>query len=169
MVDNPAEETICCATALAYACVLLTLGVYPPPSFLTPPLLSPQDGVVLAADTRSTSGSTVADKNCEKIHYIAPNIYCCGAGTAADTENVTGAATLHLAVARVLARDSCIFARGPVWDKYGACTQQNSVLCNVMGTCSCCMLRCTTHPLGVDDDYDGYAHPEVTHSPVTAP
>ena len=52
--------------------------------------LAPQDGVVLAADTRSTSGSTVADKNCEKIHYIAPNIYCCGAGTAADTENVTG-------------------------------------------------------------------------------
>jgi hypothetical protein len=45
---------------------------------------------VLAADTRSTSGSTVADKNCEKIHFIAPNIYCCGAGTAADTENVTG-------------------------------------------------------------------------------
>jgi hypothetical protein len=31
----------------------------------------------------------VADKNCEKIHYIAPNIYCCGAGTAADTMNVT--------------------------------------------------------------------------------
>ena len=28
----------------------------------------------------------VVDKNCEKIHYIAPNIYCCGAGTAADTE-----------------------------------------------------------------------------------
>ncbi|XP_044170864.1 proteasome subunit beta type-10-like isoform X6 [Acropora millepora] len=31
----------------------------------------------------------VADKNCSKIHYIAPNIYCCGAGTAADTEYVT--------------------------------------------------------------------------------
>jgi len=45
---------------------------------------------VLGADTRSTSGSTVADKNCEKIHFIAPNIYCCGAGTAADTENTTG-------------------------------------------------------------------------------
>ncbi len=50
-----------------------------------------QDGVVLGADTRSTNGDTVADKNCEKIHYIAPNIYCCGAGTAADTEPVTGA------------------------------------------------------------------------------
>ncbi|XP_020389915.2 proteasome subunit beta type-7 [Rhincodon typus] len=31
----------------------------------------------------------VADKNCSKIHYIAPNIYCCGAGTAADTEMTT--------------------------------------------------------------------------------
>eukprot|EP00160_Parvularia_atlantis_P015316 Unigene4297_Nuclearia_a/m.13138 Unigene4297_Nuclearia_a/g.13138 ORF Unigene4297_Nuclearia_a/g.13138 Unigene4297_Nuclearia_a/m.13138 type:complete len:276 (+) Unigene4297_Nuclearia_a:60-887(+) len=49
-----------------------------------------KDGVMLGADTRATSGPIVADKNCEKIHYIAPNIYCCGAGTAADTENVTG-------------------------------------------------------------------------------
>lgn len=49
-----------------------------------------EGGVVLGADTRSTNGETVADKNCEKIHYLAPNIYCCGAGTAADTESVTG-------------------------------------------------------------------------------
>ncbi|KAG2374608.1 hypothetical protein C9374_010667 [Naegleria lovaniensis] len=48
-----------------------------------------KDGVVLGADTRATNGPIVADKNCEKIHYIAPNIYCCGAGTAADTENTT--------------------------------------------------------------------------------
>jgi 20S proteasome alpha/beta subunit len=27
-------------------------------------------GVVLGADTRATEGDTVADKNCEKIHYI---------------------------------------------------------------------------------------------------
>jgi 20S proteasome subunit beta 2 len=31
----------------------------------------------------------VADKNCEKLHYIAPNIWCAGAGTAADTEFTT--------------------------------------------------------------------------------
>ena len=47
-------------------------------------------GVVLGADTRSTNGETVADKNCAKIHFLAPNIYCCGAGTAADTEAITG-------------------------------------------------------------------------------
>lgn len=33
-----------------------------------------KDGVVLGADTRATEGSTVSDKNCEKIHYITNNI-----------------------------------------------------------------------------------------------
>ncbi|KAI9668717.1 MAG: proteasome core particle subunit beta 2 [Trizodia sp. TS-e1964] len=46
-------------------------------------------GVVIAADTRATSDAIVADKNCEKLHYIAPNIWCAGAGTAADTEFTT--------------------------------------------------------------------------------
>lgn len=48
-----------------------------------------KDGVVLGADTRATGDTTVVDKNCEKIHKIADNIYCCGAGTAADTQQVT--------------------------------------------------------------------------------
>ncbi|KAG5939696.1 proteasome core particle subunit beta 2 [Claviceps pazoutovae] len=46
-------------------------------------------GVVIAADTRATSGPIVADKNCEKLHYISPQIWCAGAGTAADTEFTT--------------------------------------------------------------------------------
>mmetsp|Transcript_3052 Transcript_3052/g.8891 ORF Transcript_3052/g.8891 Transcript_3052/m.8891 type:complete len:277 (-) Transcript_3052:549-1379(-) len=68
-------------------------GVKPPAPWKTGTTIAGiifKDGVVLGADTRSTAGTTVADKNCEKIHYIAPNVYCCGAGTAADTENVTG-------------------------------------------------------------------------------
>jgi 20S proteasome subunit beta 2 len=48
-----------------------------------------KDGVALCADTRATGGSIVGDKNCEKIHYLAPNIRCCGAGTAADCDHVT--------------------------------------------------------------------------------
>ena len=44
---------------------------------------------MLGADTRATEGPIVADKNCEKIHFISKNIYCCGAGTSADTENTT--------------------------------------------------------------------------------
>lgn len=59
-----------------------------------------KDGVVLGADTRATS-KLVVDKNCEKIHYIAPNIYCCGAGTAADTEMTTGQISSDLELLRL--------------------------------------------------------------------
>lgn len=48
-----------------------------------------KDGVILGADTRATEGSIVSDKNCSKIHFLAENMYCCGAGTAADTEMTT--------------------------------------------------------------------------------
>ncbi|KAG9281409.1 proteasome subunit beta type-7-like [Astyanax mexicanus] len=48
-----------------------------------------KDGVILGADTRATDDMVVADKNCIKIHYIAPKIYCCGAGVAADAEVTT--------------------------------------------------------------------------------
>jgi 20S proteasome subunit beta 2 len=41
--------------------------------------------VAIAADTRSTAGNIVANKAIEKLHYISPNIYSAGAGTAADT------------------------------------------------------------------------------------
>ncbi|XP_074469570.1 proteasome subunit beta type-7-like [Sebastes fasciatus] len=57
-----------------------------------------KDGVVLGADTRATSGEVVADKMCAKIHYIAPNIYCCGAGTAADTEKTTDILSSNLTI-----------------------------------------------------------------------
>mmetsp|Transcript_14546 Transcript_14546/g.35463 ORF Transcript_14546/g.35463 Transcript_14546/m.35463 type:complete len:264 (+) Transcript_14546:67-858(+) len=58
-------------------------------------------GVVLGADTRATEGPIVADKNCEKIHKISENIWCCGAGTSADTENVTGLISSQLELHRL--------------------------------------------------------------------
>mmetsp|Transcript_22484 Transcript_22484/g.33643 ORF Transcript_22484/g.33643 Transcript_22484/m.33643 type:complete len:303 (+) Transcript_22484:140-1048(+) len=58
-------------------------------------------GVVLGADTRATGGTEVADKNCEKIHFLAPNIYCCGAGTAADTEKTTELISSQLELLRM--------------------------------------------------------------------
>ncbi|XP_010849310.1 PREDICTED: proteasome subunit beta type-10 isoform X1 [Bison bison bison] len=55
-----------------------------------------QDGVILGADTRATNDSVVADKICEKIHFIAPKIYCCGAGVAADAEMTTRMAASNM-------------------------------------------------------------------------
>lgn len=53
-------------------------------------------GVILGADTRATTGPIIADKNCEKIHYLTSNIWCGGAGTAADTEFVTAMVSSQL-------------------------------------------------------------------------
>lgn len=60
-----------------------------------------KDGVILGADTRSTSGPIVSNKNCEKIHYLAKNMYCCGAGTAADTEMITQLISSNLELHRL--------------------------------------------------------------------
>lgn len=53
------------------------------------------NGVVLCADTRSTS-ELVMDKNCNKIHKISDKIYACGAGTSADITRVTRMAEKEL-------------------------------------------------------------------------
>lgn len=45
-------------------------------------------GLILGADTRATNGIVSVDNNCQKIHYLAPNICCMGAGTSADAENI---------------------------------------------------------------------------------
>ena len=45
-------------------------------------------GVILAADTRATSG-LISSKNIEKIHSLSNKIACCFAGTAADCYYVT--------------------------------------------------------------------------------
>ncbi|KRT80949.1 hypothetical protein AMK59_5319 [Oryctes borbonicus] len=60
-----------------------------------------EDGVILGADTRATENTTVSDKNCQKIHYLAGNMYCCGAGTAADTEMTTNMIASQLELHRL--------------------------------------------------------------------
>lgn len=45
--------------------------------------------VVLAADTRATEGTMVADKRCQKLHLLAKNAWCAGAGTSADLDHLT--------------------------------------------------------------------------------
>ena len=44
------------------------------------------DGVVLAADSRATTGAFVAIRDINKITDITPNIYVCHSGSAADTQ-----------------------------------------------------------------------------------
>ncbi|KAH8556982.1 proteasome subunit beta type-7 [Umbelopsis sp. PMI_123] len=84
--------------------VLETKGAKPPKATSTGTTIVGviyDKGVCLGADTRATEGPIVADKNCEKIHYLAPNLYCCGAGTAADTEFTTNSISSQLELHRL--------------------------------------------------------------------
>lgn len=60
-----------------------------------------KDGVIIAADQRATTDSLIVDKECLKVHYIAPNIYCCGAGTAADADQITDLVRHQLSLMRL--------------------------------------------------------------------
>jgi 20S proteasome subunit beta 2 len=51
--------------------------------------LKVKDCIILAADTRATEGTVVADTRCEKVHQLSQNIWCCGAGTSADLDALT--------------------------------------------------------------------------------
>ncbi|KAF0988213.1 hypothetical protein HZS_8094, partial [Henneguya salminicola] len=55
-----------------------------------------KEGVIIGADTRSTMGTIVAEKNCLKVHYLTDNIFACGAGTSADLLKVTDMVSQNL-------------------------------------------------------------------------
>jgi len=47
-----------------------------------------KNGVVVGADSRATEDNIIADKFCMKVHHLTDSIYACGAGTAADLDQV---------------------------------------------------------------------------------
>uniref|UniRef100_A0A0M3IAZ8 proteasome endopeptidase complex n=2 Tax=Ascaris TaxID=6251 RepID=A0A0M3IAZ8_ASCLU len=48
-----------------------------------------KDGLVMGADSRATAGNIIADKHCTKVHKLTESMFACGAGTAADLDQVT--------------------------------------------------------------------------------
>jgi len=61
---------------------------------------------VLGADTRATAGRMVADKQCQKIHCLARNIWACGAGTSADLDAITRQCRYSLALQSLVELES---------------------------------------------------------------
>ncbi|KAM9917703.1 hypothetical protein OXX59_009160, partial [Metschnikowia pulcherrima] len=46
------------------------------------------DGVILGADSRTTTGTYIANRVSDKLTQIHDTIYCCRSGSAADTQAV---------------------------------------------------------------------------------
>jgi len=53
-------------------------------------------GIILGTDTRSSSGTIIANRNCKKLHQLTDKIWCAGAGTAADCDRTTEMIAIQL-------------------------------------------------------------------------
>ncbi|OUM52293.1 hypothetical protein BVG19_g1469 [[Candida] boidinii] len=54
------------------------------------------DGVILGADSRTTTGSYIANRVTDKLTQIQDKIWCCRSGSAADTQAVADIVKYHL-------------------------------------------------------------------------
>lgn len=59
------------------------------------------DGVVLGADSRTSTGAYVANRVSDKLTRLHERIYCCRSGSAADTQALADVVAHHLAVVGV--------------------------------------------------------------------
>ncbi|XP_045460929.1 proteasome subunit beta type-6 [Harmonia axyridis] len=55
-----------------------------------------EGGVVIGADTRTTTGTYIANRVTDKLTKITDRIYCCRSGSAADTQAIADIVSYHL-------------------------------------------------------------------------
>merc|ERR1712110_803950 len=53
-------------------------------------------GVIIGADTRTSSGSFIVNRVTDKLTKITDNIYCCRSGSAADTQAIANIVKMNL-------------------------------------------------------------------------
>lgn len=57
-----------------------------------------KDGVILGADSRTTTGTYIANRVTDKLTQIHDTIYCCRSGSAADTQAVADIVKYYLQI-----------------------------------------------------------------------
>ncbi|KAE8743278.1 hypothetical protein FOCC_FOCC011107 [Frankliniella occidentalis] len=58
-------------------------------------------GVIIGADSRSTTGVYIANRVTDKLTKITDNIYCCRSGSSADTQAVADVVRYHVGMHRM--------------------------------------------------------------------
>lgn len=53
-------------------------------------------GVVIGADSRTTTGAYIANRVTDKLTRVTDHIYCCRSGSAADTQAIADIVSYHL-------------------------------------------------------------------------
>ncbi|ODV63299.1 proteasome core particle subunit beta 1 [Ascoidea rubescens DSM 1968] len=57
-----------------------------------------KDGVILGADSRTTTGSYIANRVTDKLTQVHNKIWCCRSGSAADTQAIADIVTYYLSL-----------------------------------------------------------------------
>jgi 20S proteasome subunit beta 1 len=55
-----------------------------------------RDGVILGADSRTTTGAYIANRVTDKLTQVHDTIWCCRSGSAADTQEVADIVSYYL-------------------------------------------------------------------------
>ncbi|KKA30062.1 hypothetical protein TD95_003577 [Thielaviopsis punctulata] len=61
-----------------------------------------KDGVILGADSRTTTGAYIANRVTDKLTHVHDTIWCCRSGSAADTQAVADMIKYHLGLYSVM-------------------------------------------------------------------
>lgn len=61
-----------------------------------------KDGVILGADSRTTTGAYIANRVTDKLTQVHDTIWCCRSGSAADTQAVADIVSYHLGMYSVM-------------------------------------------------------------------
>jgi len=61
-----------------------------------------RDGVILGADSRTTTGAYIANRVTDKLTQVSDTIWCCRSGSAADTQAVADIVQYYLNMYAVL-------------------------------------------------------------------
>lgn len=76
-LDEERDVCICCGICVCVCvCVIIFTSVR-------------LKGVILGADSRTTTGSYIANRVSDKITPISDKVYCCRSGSAADTQAIS--------------------------------------------------------------------------------
>src|SRR6201992_2084237 len=65
-----------------------------------------RDGVILGADSRTTTGAYIANRVTDKLTQVHDTIWCCRSGSAADTQAVADIVQYHLGIYGIMNNES---------------------------------------------------------------
>jgi 20S proteasome subunit beta 1 len=65
-----------------------------------------RDGVILGADSRTTTGAYIANRVTDKLTQVHDTIWCCRSGSAADTQAVADIVHYHLGMYGIMNNES---------------------------------------------------------------